>query len=88
MDPDHDSEFFIVVDCEWSEWQVGQCSMSCGEGVRMNNRTEIKEAEYGGEPCHGNLTKLERCNVKKCPSIVYLNFSQYAYYIIIYSISL
>ena len=57
----------MAVNCEWSDWQAGECSVSCGGGTRTNTRTKkIKEA-HGGT-CKGKATNKEKCNTKKCPS--------------------
>ena len=56
-----------VVDCQWSEWQSGSCSRTCGRGVQMNFRTERVQAQNGGSPCFGSGSKWEHCNLQDCP---------------------
>lgn len=50
---------------EWSEW--GNCSKSCGEGVRKATRT-CTEAKNGGVECVGETVKEEPCNTDPCVS--------------------
>ena len=52
--------------CEWSEWQIGECSKSCNGGIRTNTRTKKKEALNGGV-CEGGETMEETCNAESCP---------------------
>ena len=62
-----------IVDCEWSEWQEGHCSTSCGRGTRLSRRVKIKEASRGGRQCFGPSTKTEICNNMMCPGNFLLN---------------
>ena len=54
------------VDCEWSDWQIGECSQTCRGGTRTNFRKITKEANHGGT-CDGKTTMKETCNEKPCP---------------------
>ena len=56
-----------TVDCEWDEWEVGECSKSCGGGTRTNSRKPSIDAEHGGEDCSGSSIVSESCNVQECP---------------------
>ena len=39
-----------AIDCEWNDWQIGECSKTCGGGSRTNSRTkEIEEAKVADE---------------------------------------
>ena len=59
--------FSYIVDCEWNEWINGTCPVSCGGGVRTNNRT-IKNLESdGGASCVGDPSIIESCNEQGCP---------------------
>ena len=55
------------MDCEWSAWQTGPCSVSCGGGTRTSNRSKTVEENYGGE-CIGQPIFQEVCNTQNCPS--------------------
>ena len=58
------------MDCEWDEWEVGECSKSCGGGTRTNSRKRIVGG-YGGKDCSGSSIVLENCNVQECPGKIY-----------------
>ena len=53
-------------DCEWNDWQIGECSQSCNGGTRTNTRTKRKEAAHGGV-CVGEASMQESCNTQSCP---------------------
>merc|ERR1719322_972054 len=55
------------VHCEWDEWNVGECSKSCGGGIRTNYREPSIDAKHGGEDCSGSSIVEESCNVQECP---------------------
>ena len=55
-----------LVDCTWSEWTIGECSQTCGEGVRGNVREMFPEL-YGGNPCEGEPFVTESCMIEECP---------------------
>ena len=63
---DHESNF--SVDCEWSDWQDGECSKSCEGGNRTSTRFKIVEEMYNGT-CEGHSTYTEECNMQECPGI-------------------
>ena len=66
----HFSVFLIydIVDCEWDDWTIGNCSSSCGGGTRTNTRSKKVNAEHGGEECDDVATSIEEsCNVQECP---------------------
>ena len=56
-----------LVHCEWEEWQIGECSKSCGGGVVTKTRTKKTLAAHGGEECEGETEISESCNVQECP---------------------
>ena len=56
-----------VVDCEWNDWKVGDCTKSCGEGTRNYTRTEKVSAAYGGKKCDGPALMEKFCNIQDCP---------------------
>ena len=53
--------------CEWDEWVIGECSLTCGGGTRTNTRSEKVEAKHEGEACTGPASITESCNVELCP---------------------
>ena len=56
-----------LVDCEWGEWSIGECSKTCGTGMRENVREQKVIAEFGGKECSGPESVTEACNVLECP---------------------
>ena len=58
--------FYTSVDCEWRDWQYGECTQTCGGGMRTNTRTKRVEESFGGV-CVGESTAIEECNTQKCP---------------------
>ena len=56
----------MAVYCEWSDWQIGQSSVTCGGGNRTNSRTKTVEESNGGV-CAGEATVQEACNDQNCP---------------------
>ena len=61
------------MDCEWTEWQNGTCSVTCGDGTLINTRTRRVEAEHGGEECSGSSNMTESCNITVCPGNMYFH---------------
>ena len=57
----------FVVDCEWNDWNIGECSVSCGGGKKTSTRSKRVVERYGGSSCVGNSTKEENCNEHNCP---------------------
>ena len=55
------------VDCRWSDWTLGTCSVTCGDGVRENHRFKEQEELYGGVPCEGVAFHTEPCINRVCP---------------------
>ena len=60
---------YPLVDCEWAKWQIGDCSETCGDGVRENHRVKLTEALFGGAPCEGKAKATESCNNGICPGM-------------------
>ena len=65
------------MDCEWSDWRTGQCSVTCGGGNRINTRTKTVEEANGGV-CVGEEREEEACNNQNCPGNINL-YSIYLY---------
>ena len=57
------------VDCRWSNWILGKCSVSCGDGVRENLRFKEQEELFGGAPCEGVASQTEACINRICPGM-------------------
>lgn len=57
----------FIVDCEWADWDIGECSKTCGGGKRINTRDKKVKAAHGGLDCQGAPTKKDICNVQACP---------------------
>ena len=57
----------IIVDCTWSEWTNGPCSVTCGEGSQENVR-EMYPEMFGGKPCEGEASETVICSRAECPS--------------------
>ena len=55
------------VDCKWDAWRIGDCSKTCGDGVRENRRVKLTRALFGGNACEGKSKKTESCNNGICP---------------------
>ena len=68
MSEDKDLTTWYKVDCEWKEWEVGQCSKECGGGIRTNVREPKTKADHGGDNCVGSSNITESCNTHECPS--------------------
>ena len=56
-----------VVNCEWSKWQIGECSEECGGGTRVDTREVIVAASHDGAECSGLSNITEDCNLQECP---------------------
>ena len=53
------------MDCEWSAWKIGECSVTCGGGTRTNTRSKtVEENNYG--VCIGEPIAKEDCNNHNC----------------------
>ena len=59
--------FLSLVNCEWSEWQLGDCSATCGGGTRSDARFKLVTEQFGGV-CIGEPSRVETCNPEECPS--------------------
>lgn len=58
----------------WMEW--GECSESCGDGIRLRHRT--CDGPYsGGRNCSGDWTDIGDCNLRSCPGAVQRHFYYY-----------
>lgn len=58
----------VALHCAWSEWQQwGDCSRTCGGGVRNAMREIFRHPQNGGEECLGSYTRSHPCAMKACP---------------------
>ena len=58
------------INCQWVEWVKGDCTKTCGTGIRTNTRTKLVDEAHGGT-CTGNATEVVECSLKPCPSKIY-----------------
>ena len=63
-----------IVNCKWNEWEIGDCSKTCGVGTRTNTRTKKVEEKNGGL-CEGESTLSESCNLQNCPGNIHVLLS-------------
>merc|ERR1719299_152600 len=56
----------LVSDCEVSAWVPGECTVTCGGGMQMLNRSVSIQPAYGGAACPP-LTMDRACNDFPCP---------------------
>ncbi|KAK6991172.1 SCO-spondin [Biomphalaria glabrata] len=60
---------------QWSSW--GLCSLTCGSGIQLRNRTCIGPFN-GGKNCSGNFEDSQTCNQQSCPiDGYYLQWSEW-----------
>ena len=57
--------------CQWGEWSINDCSVTCGLGTRTKTRTKKVSALYRGEQCDGPSAIEENCNTHECPGIIF-----------------
>ena len=57
------------IHCQWNNWVVGACSVTCGTGTRTNTRTKSVVEKDGGT-CTGQPIEQEQCKIKECPGIL------------------
>jgi len=64
-----------IVDGGWSEWILGPCSKTCGNGIQNYTRTcNNPELSCGGKECDGPSAHVvkEKCNNICCPGEIKL----------------
>ena len=54
-----------AVDCAWSGWTNGECSVTCGTGVRKDTRSKTIFEVHGGK-CSGKSIRTEICELRPC----------------------
>jgi hypothetical protein len=79
-------KYSYLVDCEWNDWETGECSKTCGGGSRTNSRTKETEEAFGGV-CEGDPSMEEECNVQACRKFFFKllthEFEKYPYMILV-----
>ena len=63
----------MLVDCEWDEWQVGECDKLCGGGLLTKTRVPKGDEKHGGKACTGHPSVTESCNTHECPGTFLVN---------------
>ena len=63
----------MEINCEWDDWQIGDCSKSCGGGTLTKTRTKKVLEKNGGKECPGSSTFTESCNIQECPGKLYIH---------------
>ena len=63
--------FGISVDCTWSDWDLGECSVTCAGGTRVDTRSIVTEAMHGGHCDPEGDVRMEICNTEACPRKLY-----------------
>merc|ERR1712241_478289 len=67
------------VNCEWSDWSWGTCSVTCGGGTQSGSRTVSQEAANGGTDCTGETTATQPCNTESCQDPVNCEWSAWSW---------
>ena len=55
------------VDCVWNDWEIGECSLTCGGGIRIDTRTKKVEESIGGTCEPSANQRASFCNTDDCP---------------------
>ena len=71
--------FAFLVDCEWNEWVIGECSEECGDGIQTMTRTIKAKEQFGGKPCEGEKSIEETCFIKECARKDDLQINTYSF---------
>ena len=61
-----DLHLLVCVDCVWTDWKPGQCSVTCGLGIRIDTRSKLIEEKNRGT-CLGESTITSECQDQTCP---------------------
>ena len=65
------------VDCEWSSWgDYSTCSVTCGTGTQIRERTKLVVEDNGGQPCSGSIGyhQDQQCHTAPCPGTTHKCF--------------
>lgn len=66
--------YIYVAHCQYEDWTIGDCSLPCGGGTRVNTRSIRVSAENGGDECDGITSIVENCNAQECPGYKFSHF--------------
>jgi hypothetical protein len=67
-DQENCNAFSCPIDCAWNSWGAwGECSKSCGGGLKLRQRMYLPMAHNGGKVCPGSPAEILVCNVQECP---------------------
>jgi len=58
----------LPTDCQWSQWTVTPCSVTCGEGVQRKYRSIEKMPQAGGSCPESDDNIVLTCTLPACPS--------------------
>ena len=58
----------LAINCKWGNWDIGDCSVTCGTGTRKNRRVKLVEENIHGT-CNGAFTDDVQCKKIPCPGI-------------------
>ena len=58
-------DLLVYVDCVWTDWKPGQCSVTCGLGIRIDTRSKLIEEKNQGT-CFGESTITSECLDQTC----------------------
>ena len=72
------SNYCIVVDCTWNEWELGECSVTCAGGTQVDTRTIATQEMHGGYCDPEGDMRVETCNTEACPSKLIYRLSKYS----------
>lgn len=61
-------KIFFLVDGNWGPWSIfGQCTKTCGGGMKYRNRKCDNPAPAsGGKTCLGPALQAQHCNTQTC----------------------
>ena len=60
-----DLHLLLCVDCVWTDWKPGQCSVTCGLGIRIDTRSKLIEEKNRGT-CLGESSITSECQDQTC----------------------
>ena len=65
---------FVIVHGNWSPWQYGQCTKTCGSGIIRRKRTcNNPPPSINGSDCNGPAYGILPCYSKACPGMYTLS---------------